>query len=61
MGGQINNQNHAQEMPNALNDNNGNNNVIRINPIGISEMRGNPGNDEDSINLNNNFEYEQFN
>ena len=48
-------------MPNALNDNNGNNHVIRINPIGISEMRGNPGNDEDSINLNNNFEYEQFN
>ena len=39
-------------MPNALNDINGNNNVIRINPIGISEMRGNPGNDEDNINLN---------
>ena len=58
MGDQINNQNHAQEMPNALNDINGNNNVIRINPIWISEMRGNPGNDEDSINLNNNFEYE---
>ena len=58
MGDQINNQNHAQEMPNALNDINGNNNVIRINPIEISEMRGNPGNDEDSINLNNNFEYE---
>ena len=37
-------------MPNALNDINGNNNVIRIYPIVISEMSGNPGNDEDNIN-----------
>ena len=58
MGGQINNQNLAQEIPNTLNDNNGNNNVMRIISIGISEMRRNPGNDEDSINLNNNLEYD---
>ena len=52
----INNQNQVQEEPNILNVAQGNNNMIRINPIHLNQLGRNSGNDEESLHLDNNLE-----
>lgn len=50
--------NRVPEIPNIPIENSENNNVIRINPLRLSEIRGNIENEEEILNLNNNLDME---